>query len=156
VTVAHAIRRSFRFFPDFREHPNARLEVSLRNIFDQFGAQIVGRVENLFQDGFRTALEMDRLAAAILGGVAALDPAIGFEPIEQAGQSRAFDSHPLRDFFLGPSVSALRKMHERPPFSLAQTEWSQTLVELGAPGAGGPKEDKAEFVDVRWRHDGIG
>jgi hypothetical protein len=147
-----AIRRSFRFFPDFREHSNARFQVSLRNIFDQFGAQIVGSIENFFEDGFGTALEMDRLAAAILRRIAPLNPAIGFEAIEQTGQGRAFDSHPFRDLFLGEFISALGEVHQRPPFPLAQPERPQTLVEPGSPGSSSAEEDKAELADVGWRH----
>ena len=149
MTVARAIRRPFRLFPDFSQHFNADFEVSLRNIFDQFPAQIVGRVKNLLEDRLRAALKMDGLAAAILRGIPSPDPAVVFEAIEQAGEGRAFDSHPLRDFFLGEFISALRKMHERPPFSLAQSERAQTLVELRPPGARGAEENQAEFVDVQ-------
>src|SRR5438045_1317080 len=155
MTIARAIRRSFRLLPYFRENLNASFEVSLRNIFDQFHAQIVGGVENLFENGLGTALKMEGFATAVLRGIASLDPAVGFQTVEQTGERRAFDSHPLRDFFLGEFVSALRKMHERSPFSLTQPERSQTLVELRPPGARGAEEHKAEFVDVQWRHNGI-
>jgi hypothetical protein len=43
-------------------------------------------------------------------------------------------------------------MNEGPPFTLAQTEGAQALVELRAPGARGTEEDKAELVNVWWRH----
>src|SRR2546423_13259037 len=152
MTITRAIRRSFRLVPDFREHANTGLEITLRNIFDQFRAQIVGGIKNLIQDSFRTPLEMDRFAAAILGRVTALHPAIIFQTVQQTGESRAFDSHPLRDLLLGKFVPTLREMHKCPPFSLAQAERTQALVELGPPGAGGAEEDETEFVDIRRRH----
>jgi hypothetical protein len=112
----------------------------------------MGGIENLVEYASGTALEMDRLATAIGGRAAAFDPAVVLEPIEQARQGCAFDSHPLGDFLLGAIVRALGKMHERPPFSLAQAEWAQALIEPGAPGTSGPEEDQAELVNVRRRH----
>jgi len=105
--------------PDPAEDSNAGLEVTLRNILDQFRPQVVGGIENLFQDRFGTPLEMNGFAAAIIRRFAALDPAVVLEAVEQARQSRFLDSHPLSDFFLGKFVSALGKMDQRPPFPLA-------------------------------------
>ena len=84
------------------------------------------------------------LAAAIAGRLAPFDPAVLLQPVEQAGQGRLFNSHPLGDFLLGELVSALRKVNERPPFALAQAERAQPLIELGAPGTGGAEEEQAE------------
>jgi len=152
VTIARAIRRSFRLFPYFREDSNTGFEVSPRNIFDQLGSQVVSGVENFIEDRFRASLEMNGLAAAIFGRPTPLYPTIVLEAIEQTGECCALDPHALGDFFLGEFISALRKMHQRAPFALAQTERPQTLVELGAPRARGPEEDKAEFVDIWRRH----
>jgi hypothetical protein len=149
VTIARAIRRSFRLFPYFREDANAGFEVLLRNIFDQFLAQIVSRIKNLIENRFGTPLEMDRLATPIVGGTPALHPAIVLEAIEQSGERCTFDSHPLRDFFLSEPVSALRKMHQRPPFPLAQAERPQPLIEPRPPGTGGAEKDKTEFAEIR-------
>ena len=95
---------------------------------------------------------MDRLAPSIRLGPAAFDPAVVLEPIEQARQGGAFDSHSLGDFLLGAIVSSLGKMNERPPFSLAQAEGAEPLIEPGAPGPGGAEEDQAELVNIRRRH----
>jgi hypothetical protein len=105
--------------PDPGENPNAGLEVTLRNIFDQLGAQVVGGVENLVEHTFGTPLEMDRLATAIGRRAAALDPAVILQPVEQARESRAFDSHSLGDLLLSEIVSSLGEVNQRPPFSLA-------------------------------------
>src|SRR5436190_23881410 len=112
----------------------------------------MGGVENLVEDCFRTALEMDGLATAVRIRIAAFHPPIIFQTIQQTGEGRAFDSHPLGDDLLGQLVSALREMDERPPFSLAETKRAQTLVEPGPPGARGAEEDEAEFVDIGRRH----
>src|SRR5436190_13509499 len=96
---------------------------------------------------------MNGLAAAIVCGIPALDPAVIFQAVQQTRERRAFDSHPLGDLFLGKSISALGKMHERPPFSLAQAEGAQALVELRPPSPGGAEEDEAEFAEVGRRHD---
>ena len=97
---------------------------------------------------------MNGFATAITGGFATLDPAIVLQPVEQARQGRLFDPHSFGDFFLGKFVSALGKMDERPPFPLAQPEGAQALVQLRAPGARGPEEKKAEFIDIRRSHAG--
>src|SRR6476620_12071572 len=97
---------------------------------------------------------MDDLATPILFRAAAFNPAIVLEAIEQSRHGGAFDPHPIRDLLLGEFISTLGKMHKRPPFSLAEAERPQTLVELCAPGAGGPEEDQAELVDIEWRHAG--
>src|SRR5437763_1971713 len=152
MTIARAIRRSFRLFPYFRQDPNTSFEIALRNILNQFGAKVVGGIENFFEDGLRAALQMDGLAAAVLGGIASLHPSVGFQTIKQAGEGRAFDSHPLCDLFLGEFVSALRKMNQGPPFSLADSELSQTRVQLRPPGAGRADEKTADAVDVEPRH----
>src|SRR3954470_1110566 len=104
VTIARAIRRSFRLCPDFREDSNTGLEIAPRNIFDQFGAEVMGSVENLVEHCFRTALEMDGLATAIRIRIAAFHPAVIFQTIEQTGEGGAFDSHPLGDDLLGQLV----------------------------------------------------
>ena len=153
VAVARPIGRGlFRPFPDTGEDPNAGLEVTLRNILDQLGAQVVSRVENLVENGFGTALEMNGFTAAILGGPAALDPAVFLQPVEETGQGGSFDAHPLGNFFLGKFVATLGKMNKRAPFPLAQPERPEALIEPGAPGPGGAEEDEAELVDVGWRH----
>ena len=156
MTVARAVRRLLGLFPDSGENPNARFEVTLRNILDQLVAQVVGSIENLVQHRLGPPLEMNRLAPSIGGGTAALDPAIILQAIEQPGESGAFDAHPLGDFFLGELVPALGEMNECPPFSLAQSEGSQALVEPGPPSAGCAEEDEAELVDVGRRHSQIG
>ena len=138
--------------PDPGENSNAGFEVTLRNILDQLGAQVVGGVENLIEHGFGTPLEMDGLAAAIRRRASPFDPAVLLQPIEQAGKGRAFDSHSLGDFLLGQFISALREMNERAPFSLAKAERAEPLVEPRAPGARGPEKDEAELVDVGRRH----
>src|SRR5476651_702804 len=98
--------------------------------------QLVSGVENFLKHRFRAALKMDDFATAIVWGTAPLHPAIFLEPVEQAGEGRAFNPHPLGNFLLREFVSALREMDQRPPFALAQTERAQTLVELRSPGAG--------------------
>jgi hypothetical protein len=150
--MAVPVRGLLRLLPNTGENSNTSLEVTLRNIFDQFRAQVVGGIENFVQHGFGTALEMNRLATTICFRPAAFDPAVVLEPIEQARQGRAFDSHSLGDFLLGEIVSSLGEMNERPPFSLAQAERAEPLVEPGAPGAGRPEEDQAELVYIRRRH----
>jgi hypothetical protein len=151
VAIARAIRRLVRLVPDFREDSNTGLEIGLWNIFDEFGAQIVGGIKNLLQDCLGTPLKVDCFAPAIFRRTAAFDPAVGFQPIEQTGKSRAFDSHPFRDFLLGELIAALGKVNERPPFSLAQAQRSQAPIEPGPPGAGGAEKDETEFVDIgRW------
>jgi hypothetical protein len=151
VTVARAIRRPLCLVPDFREDSNTGLEILLRDIFDQFGAQVVGGIENLVEDGLGTPLEVDSFAAAIFRRTAALDPAVVFQTVEQTGESRALDSHSLGDLLLGELISAFRKMDERSPFSLAQAERAEALIEPGAPGSGRAEEHEAEFVDIgRW------
>src|SRR5205807_159296 len=152
ATIARAIRRPFRLVPYFREHSNTGLEITLRNIFDQFGAQVVGGIENFIEHGFRASLEMNGLAAAIFGRAAPLDPTVVLEAIEQTRERCALDSHPLGDFLLGEFISALRKMHQRAPFALAQAEWAEPLIEPGPPGARRAEEDEAEFVDIWRRH----
>jgi hypothetical protein len=159
MTVTRAIRWSFRLFPNFREHSNTGFKVSSRNIFDQFRSQIVSGIENLFEDRFRAALQMDSLAAAVVLGIAAFHPAIIFQAVEQAGEGGAFNPHSLGDFFLGQFIPAIRKMHQRPPFSLAQAKRAQTLVELCPPRPRRPKKDKSKFAEIRCRHElraGIG
>src|SRR4051812_36449172 len=149
--TARAIRRSVRLVPDFREHSNTSLQISLRNIFDQFRAQIVGGIENFLEDRLGASLEVDGFAATILLRPAAFDPAIIFQPVEQTGESRALDAHALGDFLLGECISALGKVDERPPFSLAQAKRAQALVEPGAPGPGRAEKHETEFVDIgRW------
>ena len=153
VAIAGAIRGPLRFCPDLREHANASLKVTLRNILDQFRAQLMGGIENLIEHCFRAALKMDDFAAAIFGRTAALDPAVILETVEQAREGGAFDPHPLSNFFLGKFVSALGEMNERPPLTLAQSERAEPLVQLCPPGAGRAEEDQAELIAV-WRWHG--
>ena len=149
MTIARAVRRRLLgLCTNLAEDSNASLEVTLRNILDQLGAQVVGSIENFIEHGLRAALEMDRLAAPILRGTAALDPAVVLKPVEQARQRWSLNSHAFGDLFLGELVSSLGKMHERPPFSLAQTEGPQALIEPRAPGARGAEKDKTELVNV--------
>ena len=54
----------------------------LRNILDEFVAQLVGGVENFFQDRFRAPLEMDDLAPPVFRRPAALDPAVFLQTVE--------------------------------------------------------------------------
>jgi hypothetical protein len=98
-------------------------------------------------------LEAIRAATAVAAPVLApFDPTVILQPIEQAGERRFFDAHPLRDFLLGKFVSALRKVDQRPPFALAQAERAQALIKLRAPGARRAEEQKTELVDVGRRH----
>ena len=152
MPVARAIRRPFRLVFYFRENPNTSFQIALRNIVDELAPEVVGGIKNLVEHGLGTPLEMDGLAAAICRRAAALDPAVFLETIEQAGQSRAFDPHPFRDFLLGKRVSALGKMNERSPFSLAEPERAEPLVEPGAPGPGSAEENQAKLADIRRRH----
>jgi hypothetical protein len=108
----------------------------------------VGSVENFIEHGLRAALEMDRLAAPILCRPAALDPAVVLQAVEQSRERRSFNPHAFGDFLLGKFVSSLGQMHERPPFSLAQPEGTQALIELRAPGARRAEKDKTELVNV--------
>ena len=153
MTIARAIRRSFRLVPDFREHSNTGLEVTLRNIFDQFRAQVVGSIKNLVEDCLRTPLKVHGFAAAIFRGAAALDPAVALQSIEQASQGRPLDPHPFGDLFLSELVPTLGKVDERSPFSLTQAERAQASIKFRAPGAGGAEEDETEFVDIGPRHE---
>jgi hypothetical protein len=95
---------------------------------------------------------MDRFATAICRGTAPLAPAVILEAIEQARQGGALDAHALGNFFLGALVPTLRKVNERAPFALAQTERAQPLVELRPPGAGRAEKHKAKLINVWWRH----
>src|ERR1700674_6002445 len=108
--------------------------------------QLVRGVEDFFQNGFRTALQMDNFATPIVRRPAPFHPAIFLEPVEQAGESRSFNPHAPGNFLLREFVSALREMDQRPPFALAQAERAQALVELGAPGPSGAEKHLAEFV----------
>ena len=152
MTIARAIRRSFRLVPDFRKHPNTGVEIALRNIFNQFRAQVMGGIKNLVQDRLGTPLEMDCFATAIRRRTTAFDPAVIFQTVEQTGKRGALDPHSFGDLPLGERISALGKVNEGPPFSLAQAERAEALIEPGAPGAGGAEKDEAEFVDVGRRH----
>jgi hypothetical protein len=153
MTIARAVgRRLLGLFADLAEDSNASLKVTLRNILDQLGAQVVGSIENFIEHGLRAALEMNRLAAPILRGTAALDPAIVLQAVEQARERRSFNPHALGDFLLGELVSALGKVNKGAPFTLAQTEGPQALIELRTPGARGAEKDKTELVNVWWRH----
>lgn len=152
MTIARAVRGLLGFLPDPGEDSNASLEVTLRNFFDQFGAQVVGGIKNLIEDGFRAPLEMHGLATAICRGSAAFDPAIFLQPIEQSSESGPFDAHAFGDFLLGELIPALGEVNERPPFALAQAEGPQALIEPGPPGTGGAEKDETEFTKMRRRH----
>ncbi len=96
---------------------------------------------------------MNDLATAIARGFASLDPAVLLQTIEQAGQGWFFNSHSLRDFFLGELfVTGLRKMDQGSPFALAEAEGAEPAIEIGAPGSGGPEEEKSELVGVGGGH----
>jgi hypothetical protein len=153
MTIARAVRRRLLgLLPDPREDSNASLKVTLRNILDQFGTQVVGGIENLIEHGLGTALEMDGLATPVGGGTAALDPTVILETIEQAGKGWTLDTHALGDFFLGKVVSTLGKVNERAPLALAQPKRPQALVELRPPGACSAEEYESELVDIWTRH----
>jgi hypothetical protein len=154
MTIRAPVRGRLGLFPDPGENSNACLEVTQRNILDQLSAQVMGGVENLVENGFGTALEMNRLATPIRRRPTTFHPPVVLQTIEQARKGRTLDPHPLGDLFLGKFVSALGKVHERSPFPLAQAEGPQTPVELRAPGTGGAEENQAELVDVRRRHAG--
>ena len=49
----------------------------------------------------------------------------------------------LGNLLLGELVSGQGKLNQRPPFSLAEAERAEALIELGAPGAGGAEKHKA-------------
>jgi hypothetical protein len=95
---------------------------------------------------------MNRFATAIIWRFASLDPSVVLQAVEQTGQRRFFDPHPLRNLFLGKIISALGKMDERAPLPLAQAKGTQTLVKLRPPGARGAEEHESELVNVGTRH----
>jgi hypothetical protein len=143
VPVARGGAGLLSLVTDLGENADARLEITLRDILNQFGAQLVGGVENFIEDRLRATLKMDRLAATIFRGTTTFDPAVVLEAVEQSREGRAFNAHAFGDFFLSELISTLRKKHQGAPLSLAEAERAQTLIEPGSPGSGGPKEDKA-------------
>ncbi len=89
---------------------------------------------------------MDNLAPAIVRRFLAADPAVGFEAVQQTGERRLLDAHSFGQLLLGELRSTVRKVNQRPPFALAEAEWPKTLIELGAPGAGGTEKHEAELI----------
>ncbi|MDQ6655657.1 MAG: hypothetical protein M3Y80_07585 [Verrucomicrobiota bacterium] len=77
--------------------------------------------EDFVEDAFRAALKMDNFAASVVRRFFTLDPAVGFEAVQQSGERRLFNAHPVSDFFLREFVSAIREVHERAPFPLAES-----------------------------------
>jgi hypothetical protein len=125
-----------------------------RDILYEFVAQDVGGVENLFEDSFRAALEMDDFAPAVVGRFLPLNPTVLLEPVEQTGERWLFNAHAVSDFLLREFVPTLRKENERAPLALAQAERAETLIEFGAPGTGGAEQQKTELIRVNKRHAG--
>jgi hypothetical protein len=83
MSIARPVcRRLLGLFANLAEDSNASLEVTLRNILDQFRAQVVGSVENFIENGLGAALEMNDFTTTILRGAAAFDPAIVLKPVQ--------------------------------------------------------------------------
>src|SRR5688500_15905345 len=152
MAVLHIVCRLLRLCPDLAENANTGLEIALRNILDEFFAQIVRGIENFIQDGLRTPLQMDDLAAPIKRGTATLDPRVVLQTIQQTSQGGPLNSPPLGDFLLGKLVSTEREMNQRAPFALAKPEGPQALIQLRPPGPRRAEKHETQFIDVWWRH----
>jgi hypothetical protein len=152
ATVSRGGRGFFRFLPDLGEDANAGLEVVRRNVLYEFVAEPVRGVENFFEDSLRAALEMDDFAPPVVERFSPLNPTVLLEPVKQTGERWLFNAHPLGDLLLREFVPTLRKVNERAPLALAQTERAETLIEFRAPGARRSEKQKTELVNVGRRH----
>src|SRR5215217_1919196 len=110
--------------------------------------------ENFLENRFRASLKMDNLAAAIVRRFPAMDPAVALQPVEQTGQRRLLDPHPLRDLLLRELISAAGEIRQGAPFTLTQPERAQTPIESVPPGAGRAEKHDSEFVNRGGRHGG--
>ncbi len=71
----------FSFSANVSQSAHARLQIALRNVFQQFMPEVVRGVENFREDGLRAPLEVHDLAASIVWGLASFDPAVFLQPI---------------------------------------------------------------------------
>ena len=104
------------------EDADRGLKVGARDVPQEFVTELMGGAEDFIQNGFRATLKMDNLATPIVRRFPPFDPAVSLEPVEQPDQGRLLNAHALSQFFLRKAVPAIRKVDQRPPFSLAQAK----------------------------------
>ena len=113
--------------------------------------QHLRRFENPIKHRGGSALEVHRLTTPIVTRRLPLHPAVLLKSIQNACECRLFNADPRCDFLLRKLVRAPRKMDERGPFALAQTERPQTLIELRPPDARGIAQEQTDFFYVAIR-----